>query len=242
LIEAGVGRVGVLELDLLPAAQAGVLTGEDNAVALEDATALFRSVRLRIDEAEINLVSRADALARDCLETIDSGTDARRMVADIEARARLAGAEEVFVGVNPHLARSNAFLRSDRLDRALGAHFAVRLSLSLRGAWVRRAITRTRMPEQQSAFTAADLSFQHALTSGSAAGALKALQNSFPGTITAWTVEASVGSYPLETIARSGENPLPSDIPPVSIVSAQAEISRAPWNGAGPVIGRAQPS
>ena len=242
LTEAGVDRAGVLELDLLPAAQAAALAGRDNAIALEDATALFRSIRLQVDDAEINLVRCADALARDCLDAIDGSGDARAMAAEIEARARLAGAEEVFVGVNPDLAHPNAFLRSDRLDGALGAHFAIRLSLSLKGAWVRRTMTRVRMPAQQPAFTAADRSFQRALTSGSARGALKALQEGFPGKITAWTVEASVGSYPLETIARSGENSLPSDVPPVSVVSAQAEISGKPWHGAGPVIGPARSS
>jgi Creatinase/Prolidase N-terminal domain len=240
LTEAAVDRVGVLELDLLPTAQAGALAGDDNAIVLEDATALFRSIRLHVDDAEINLVRRADVLARDCLEAIDGSSDARRLVAGIEARARLAGAEEVFVGVNPDLARPSAFLHSDRLDGALGAQFVVRLSLSLKGAWVRRAITWTRMPEQQSAFTAADQSFQHALTLGSAAKALKALQNSFPGKITAWTVEACIGSYPLETIARFGENPLSSDIPLVSVVSVQAEMGRTVWCGAGPIIGQAQ--
>jgi hypothetical protein len=242
LTEAGVAKFGVLELDLLPSAQAAALAGNDNAIALEDASALFRSIRLHVDDAEIELVRRADAVARDCLDAIDGSGDARQMVARIEARARLAGAEEVFVGVNPDLGHANAFLRSDRLDGALGAHFAVRLSLALKGAWVRRAMTRTRMAAQQPAFTAADQSFQHALKSGSAKAALKALQEGFPGKITAWTVEASVGSYPLETIVRSSEDPLSSDIPPVSVVSARAEVSGNPWYGAGPVIGEAQAS
>ena len=68
LAEGNVGKVGVLELDLLPAAQAAALAGDDNALALVDATGLFRSVRLHVDETEIGLVRRADALARDCLD------------------------------------------------------------------------------------------------------------------------------------------------------------------------------
>jgi hypothetical protein len=107
---------------------------------------------------------------------------------------------------------------------------------------VRRTMTRTRIAEQQSAFAAADQSFERALTSGAAAATLKALQDSFPGKITAWTVEASVGSYPLEMIACSGDNPLSQEILPVSVVSAQGEIDRAPWYGAGPIIGQAQAS
>lgn len=240
LTEAGVDRIGVLELDLLPASQAAVLAGSDNAVALVDATALFRAVRFHVDEAEMNLVRRADDLARDCLGGIDHGSDARRIAADIESRARLAGAEEVFVGINPDLSRSNAFLRSDRLG-SLGAQFAVRLSLSLKGAWVRRTITLSEVSEQQAAFSAADQCFRQALTSGSAAAAVKALQNDFPGRITSWRVEACVGSYPLETVVASGETSVFSGIPPISVVSVQAQIERSPWYGAGPVIGRAQP-
>src|SRR5215470_11015718 len=239
LTAADVRRVGVLELDLFPAAQAAALTATD-AVALEDATDLFRTVRMRVDAAEIALVRRANELARQCLETVDRGGDARAMMADIEARARLAGAEEVFVGIAPDLARSTAFLRSDRLG-ALGARFAIRLSLSLKGAWVRRTITLGRVPEAQAKLAAADAAFARALVSPSPADALKALEEHFPGTLTAWSLEACVGSYPLEVVARSGGSGTFSGNLPVSVVSAQGELDGLPWLGAGPVIGEAQP-
>jgi len=241
LAEGNVGRAGVLELDLLPAAQAAALAGDNNVIALEDATDLFRAVRLRVDETELNLVRRADALARDCLATIELTGDARRMAAGIEAQARLAGAEEVLVTVNPDLGRSKAFLRCDHLD-GLGAQFAIRLSLSLKGAWLRRAIAFAGAPGEETAFTAADATLQSALASGSTTAALNALQNDFPGKITAWTVEASVGSYPLETVACSGGNPTFSGILPISVVSVEAEVGGARWYGAGPVIGEASPS
>jgi creatinase/prolidase-like protein len=240
LAEGNVGRVGVLELDLLPAAQAAALAGDNNVVALEDATDLFRAVRLWVDETELNLVRRADALARDCLATIELGSNARRMAADIEARARLAGAEEVFVAVNPDLGASKAFLRCDHLD-GLGAQFAIRLSLSLKGAWLRRAIAFAGAPVEEAAFTAAEAVFQEALTLGSAPAALKALQNGFPGKITAWTVEASIGSYPLETVACSGGNLAFSGNLPIGIVSVEAEVGGARWYGAGPAIGEPSP-
>jgi hypothetical protein len=241
LAEGNVGRVGVLELDLLPAAQANALAGDDHGIALEDATDLFRAVRLRGDQTEMDLVRRADALARDCLATIKLGGDARRMAADIEARARLAGAEEVFVTVNPDLGGSKAFLRCDHLN-GLGARFAIRLSLSLKGAWLRRAVAFAAAPGEEAAFAAAEAAFQEALASGSAPAALKALQNGFPGKIMAWTVEASVGSYPLETVACSGGDPAFSGILPVSVVSVEAEVGGARWYGAGPAIGEASPS
>jgi hypothetical protein len=245
LAKANVGRIGVVELDLFPAAQASLLMGNDGAVGLNDATALFRSVRIRVDATEIALARRADDLARHCLETFDRGDDPRRMVADIEARARLGGAEEAFVGVNPDLGRSNAFLRSDRLH-ALGEHFAIRLSLSLKGSWVRRTITLNLNPEAQAMFAAADAAFARALASASDAAALKALQDDFPGKITAWTVEACVGSYPLEVVRRSGDaqalsgNAFSGNLP-ISVISAQAELNGVTWLGAGPVIGDARP-
>jgi hypothetical protein len=237
--EAGIRRLGVVELDMFPGAQADVLAASASAVSLEDASVVFRSVRLRVDAAEIALARRADALARDCLETSGhAGDDARRMVADIEARARLAGAEEVFVGIAPDLGRASAFLRSDRLG-ALGEFFAVRLSLALNGNWTRRTITLNRNPGEQTAFAAADAAFAHALAADSAPAALKALEQDFPGKLTAWTVEACIGSYPLEAVACSGDGRAFSDTLPVSVVSVQAKVNGITWLGAGPVIGEA---
>jgi hypothetical protein len=241
LVEQNIRKVGVLELDMFPGVQVALLMGSDGAIALEDATALFRSVRIRVDQAEIALVRRADDLARHCLETFNRGNDARRMAGDIEARARLAGAEEVFVGVNPDLGRSNAFLRSDRLG-AIGARFAIRLSLSLKGSWVRRTITLSRNAAEQSTFAAADAAFGRALASSPAPlAALEALQKGFPGKISAWTIEACVGSYPLEVVACSGGTRGFSGILPVSIVSADAELNGVTWRGTGPVIAEAAP-
>jgi Creatinase/Prolidase N-terminal domain len=237
--EAGIRRLGVVELDMFPGAQANMLIGSGNAVSLEDASTVFRSARLRVDAAEIALVRRADRLARDCLETLDRCDDARAMVADIEARARLAGAEEVFVGVAPDLDRANAFLHSDRLG-ALGGRFAIRLSLALQGSWTRRTTTLSRLSGERAMFAIADASFERALVSASATAALKALENGFPGRMTAWTVEACVGSYPLEMVACSGDARAFSDILPLSVVSVQAELNGITWLGAGPVIGKAR--
>jgi hypothetical protein len=239
LAEQNIGKVGVLELDQFPAAQVALLTGNGGAVALEDATALFRSVRLHVDRAGIALVRRADDLARHCLKTFDRDDDARRMAGDIEERARLAGAEEVLVGINPDPGRSSAFLRSDRLG-SVGRYFAIRLSLALRGSWVRRTVTLCRSAEEQSTFATADAAFERALESCSAGpAAAAALQQSFPGKITAWTVEACIGSYPLEVVACSGGAPAFSGIVPVSIVSAEADLNGVTWQAAGPVIAEA---
>jgi hypothetical protein len=241
LTEAAIRRLGVVELDMFPGTQAEMLTGGGNAVSLEDATTMFRAIRLCVDAAEIALVRRADALARACLETFDCRADARGVVADMEARARLAGAEEVFVGIAPDLAsRANAFLCSGRLG-ALGEHFAIRLSLALKGSWIRRTVTLSRIPGEQAALRTANAVFERALASSSAAAALKALEEDFPGKITAWTIEACVGSYPLEVVASSGDAMAFSAMLPVGIVSVQAELNGIPWFGAGPVIGQVRP-
>jgi Creatinase/Prolidase N-terminal domain len=240
LTEAAINKLGIIELDMFPGAQTDMLIGSGNAVLLDDASTLFRSVRLRVDAAEIALARRVDALARECLEAVERSDDARRMVADIEARARLAGAEEVFVGVAPDLVgRAGAFLCSDRLG-ALGERFAIRLSLALKGSWIRRTITLSRNPRVQAALAAANAAFERALASASATAALKALKDGFPGKITAWTVEACVGSYPLEVMACSGDARVFPDILPISVVSVQAELNGITWFGAGPVIGEAQ--
>jgi Xaa-Pro aminopeptidase len=235
LVEAGIRRLGVVELDMFPAAQADMLSAAGDGVSLDDASALFRSVRLRVDEAEIALARRADGLARQCLEAFDRSDDARAVVADIEARARLGGAEEVFVGVASDLHRATAFLRSDRLS-VLGEHFAIRLSLALKGTWTRRTVTLSRISQARPAFAAADAAFERALRSPSPTAALNALEDGFPGRITAWTVEACVASYPLEVVAASfGARVFPAMLP-VSVVSVQAECNGMTWFGAGPII------
>jgi hypothetical protein len=64
------------------------------------------------------------------------------------------------------------------------------------------------------------------LASVSTPAALKALQKGFPGKITAWTIEACVGSYPLEVVACSGGPRTFSGILAVSVVSVQ--VNRIP--------------
>ena len=88
-------------------------------------------------------------------------------------------------------------------------------------------------------FATADAAFERALASASPVAALKALEDGFPGKITAWTVEACVGSYPLEVVACSGDGRAFSDMLPLSVVSVQVELNGITWFGAGPVVGEA---
>ena len=90
-------------------------------------------------------------------------------------------------------------------------------------------------------FAAADAAFARALASSSAPAAVKALQHGFPGKITAWTVEASIGSYPLEVVASSGGAGAFSGTVPVCVVSVAADLNGVAWQAAGPVIADAPP-
>src|SRR6476646_7025007 len=72
LANLGCKRVGVLELDALPAGLCG-----DNAAAapgaeLVDATETFAAVRRDIDDAERGLIGRADAIATAALDQVDA--------------------------------------------------------------------------------------------------------------------------------------------------------------------------
>jgi len=80
-----------------------------------------------------------------------------------------------------------------------------------------------------------------ATASASAPAALQTLLNAFPGKIVSWSVEACVGSYPLEVVACSGGIPAFSGTLSIGVVSVQAEINETRWYGAGPVIGEIQP-
>jgi len=71
----------------------------------------------------------------------------------------------------------------------------------------------------------------------SAPTALSTLRKAFPAKIMSWSVEACVGSYPLEVVACSGGTPAFSGTLPIGVISAQAEIDETPWYGAGPIIG-----
>ncbi len=142
LAAAGCKRVGVLELDLLPAGLAEEITTAAD-VQLVDASAMFDSVRRVADEAELRLVRRTHALACEALDRVDINVaTAGEAVSNLERLARDAGAEECYIAVAPDLAQDH---RPGRLPNArIGDHFAVRLSLAYNGVWIRQTRTFSR--------------------------------------------------------------------------------------------------
>ena len=103
--DKAVKRVGVLELDALPAGLADELAAAAPKVEWTDGSALFAGLRREPDEAERKLLVRADAIAVAALREADGGKakDAGTLAGLIEKNARLAGAEEAYIAVAPDL-------------------------------------------------------------------------------------------------------------------------------------------
>jgi hypothetical protein len=139
----GEKRIGVVELNRLPGGVAKPLIDGLNGATLEDATAMYRSVRHPADDAEIAITRKAASLAQSCLDNALSSnnyTHTGPLTAAIEGPARLAGAEEVLVEFAADLADNTALRRIDG-NLPLGDRYALRLSLAYKGHWVRIGLT-----------------------------------------------------------------------------------------------------
>jgi hypothetical protein len=188
-------RIGVLELDTLPAGTADAL--QSGGATLIDATALYRRLRDAADPAEIALTTRAAEIARDALAALAADVrDAHAAIATVERSARLAGAEDVFVALAPNLDRAVTFRRAPFADAALGATFALRLTLAYKGHWMRLERTFARTSDGTAGVAAAEARFADAVARLPDTAALAALD--------AWLVEGTTRSQPLEALAGSG--------------------------------------
>ena len=136
---AGCKRVGVLELDALPAGLYDDMVAAAPSVELVDASAMFAKVRGGgVDDAERKLIEKADALAVAALAEVDaSATDAGALAGVVEKHARLAGAEEAYIAIAPDLDLDRRLIQVSG-PVPLARRFAVRASIAYKGAWVRR--------------------------------------------------------------------------------------------------------
>ena len=182
----GARKIGVVELDRLPGGIARPLLEGLTAATLVDATAMFRTVRHPADDAEIDISRRAAQLARTSLDAALAAGPYKAsgaLTAAIEGPARLAGAEEAIVELAPDL-DDNATLRRIDGDVALGARFAVRLSLACKGHWVRLGTT----PGAGADRVAGWLAGKPAFAPGDAGNGIE---------VRDVLIEACVGSFPL---------------------------------------------
>ena len=200
-----VKRVGIPELDALPAELSDDLGAAAPAIGLVDGSAQFAMVRCDIDPAEQRLLMRSDAIAVAALDQVNTTTtpDAGALAGLIERHARLAGAEEAYIAVAPDLAADRRLTRVSKPVR-LADRFAVRASIAYKGAWIRR--TRTFAGDHEVA--RADAWFEGVIRgieagkpiSGQLAARVEALSDA---TLEFWMLEGCVGSYPFSVIASS---------------------------------------
>jgi hypothetical protein len=129
--------VGIADFDGLSAGIADDLREGGPRLTLSDATALFVRLRGKADPAEIALAIKAASIAQEVLSTAPtSGTDLGDIIADVEARARTLGAEEVYIAAAPDLARDQRLRRIEGVA-ALGERFALRATVAYKGTWIR---------------------------------------------------------------------------------------------------------
>jgi hypothetical protein len=240
-------RVGVLELDALPAGSYDDLIGTAPGAELIDASRLFAGCRHIIDPTERQLIERADAITRAALDQVgvaqaqNAQIDAGVLMGLVEKHARLAAAEESYMAAAPDL---DADRRLIRVSGAvpLAGRFAVRASVAYKGSWVRR--TRTFVRDAKGAQIAARAdAWLTAFASKVAADVplpeqLAASLKSLPGAeLRNWMAESSIGSYPLEVVASSRQRG--TDAPArgsFAVLSIELVIDGAPWLGAMPAF------
>ena len=243
LAAAAARRVGVLELDGLPAGLYDDITATAPAAELVDASALFAAERRHIDAAERGLIAPADALACAALDQVDAAQaeDAGALAGLVEKHARLGGAEEAYIAIAPDLDRDRRMVRVSR-PVPLAPRFALRASIAYKGSWVRRTRSFARDPAGASAVLRAQAWFDEfvsAIEPGKPLAAQLAAQlQRLPGAaLRSFMAESCVGTYPLEAIAGLGT--AGQAVPAAGaflVLTVELAIDGAFWIGAAPAF------
>jgi len=243
LAAGGAQRVGVLELDALPAGLYDDIAATAPAARLSDASALFATERRHIDAAERGLIARADALALGALAQVDLAQvkDAGTLAGLVEKHARLAGAEEAFIAIAPDLDHDRRMVRVSR-PAPLAERFALRASVAYKGSWVRRTRSFARDAAGADAYARATEWLVQVAASIEAdrplATQLADRLAKLPGAeLKSFLVESSFGSYPLEPIAGTGS---PGGATPTVgtflVLTVGLAIDGVAWLGAAPAF------
>ena len=237
-------RVGIPDLDALPAGICEDLRAGGPGLDVRDASTLFARLRVRADTAEIAFAARASAIAARALAQ-PRGDCLAAMIAAADREARLLGAEEVYVAAAPDLARDQRLRRMEGNETPLGTTFALRATVAYRGTWIR--LVRTFAPANRVDEAA------HVLA---AAAARLPDAGGFAG-FTSWLVEGCRIAQPLEPLAGTRVNardplvehvlfakPVPTfaghALPPGALVSVQGRLKldgRSVLVGAPALIG-----
>jgi Creatinase/Prolidase N-terminal domain len=237
--DAAAKRVGILEIDAMPAELFDDLAAAAPAMAWVDASARFAAVRRVVDAAEQRILAHADMLAVAALKEVGtaSNADAAALAGLIEKHARLAGAEEIYVALAPDLAADRRLNRGSKQAK-LADRFAVRASVAYKGSWVRRTRTFTRDNAAPRADAWFDDLIRRLEPGMSLAGQIAARVATLAGaTLTGWMAESSVGSYPLSLVAsaRAGGSDAPVD-GNFFVLTIELALPDGPWLGSAPLI------
>ena len=200
--------VGIADLDGLSAGIVDDLREGGPRLILSDASAPFARLRAEADPAEIALAVKAATIALAALAP-RPGAGLGEMTAAVEARARLLGAEEVYVAAAPDLAHDRRLRRIEGEAATLGDDFALRATVAYKGAWVRLVRTfGSPAPSEEAAARFA------------AAVAQLPDERGFAG-FSSWLVEGCRIAQPLEPLmgSRIGD---PNPPAPRALVSVQA--------------------
>jgi len=204
--------VAIPDLDTVPAS---VVEGiAESGARVIDGTGFFAQLRAAADPSELALAFRAAHIAHGALARIDLGqTDGASVAAQVDGEARRAGAEEVYIGVAADLAKSRTPVRLEG-TAALGAIYALRISLAYKGTWVRmtRTVSRDR---------GADAAIATAIEQLAAATAR--LPDTADFGFRSWLIEGCRSTQPFEPFAGSVVTEA-LGIAPGMIVSVQAAI------------------
>ena len=199
--------VGIADLDGLSAGILADLREGGPRLTLSDASALFARLRTEADPAEIALAVKAATIAQAALAP-RPGAGLAEMTAGVEARARLLGAEEVYVAVARDLARDRRLRRIEG-EATLGDDFGLRATVAYKGTWVRLVRTFTDgLPDDAAAAPFA------------AAVAQLPSERGFAG-FSSWLVEGCRIAQPLEPLMGSRVAD-PNPPAPRALVSVQA--------------------
>jgi creatinase/prolidase-like protein len=228
--EAGGRRIGIVELDDLPAVLYADLVATLPGVEFVDSTGALAKARSPADQVERKLLGRADAIAQTALKTIDAGASmAGDVVATVEKSARLDGAEEVYIALAADLDSSRSFLRISG-EKKLGRRFALRATVAYKGSWVRRTRTVSRDSHDLLAIRRADSWLTELLATiapddlhKTIAQQVSALSD---GTLDNWFAEGPAGTRPLAVIDSGGAVP-------AVVLTVNAAVAGVPWSGAG---------
>jgi hypothetical protein len=203
---SGIRRVAILELNAFPSGLYDEITAALPGVEFVDGSETFAAARVPADAVERRLLERADEIADEALGTLRSGvTDVGSAVGTVEVRARLQGAEEVYVAIAPDLDSDRRFRRLSG-ERPLGRRFAIRGTVAYKGCWIRHTKTYSQDSNDRLSIERAEAWFKSFAEStapdralrGQIASAVAGLPNA---KLADWLAEAPAGTRPLAMVA-----------------------------------------